>query len=58
LPPPRPSWFLSQFGISDVSVAWEAHVAGFVFGLLVTLPLRNFLLSRVATLHATSRYRV
>ena len=51
-------WFLSQFGISDVSVAWEAHVAGFVFGLLVTLPLRSFLLSRIARLHATSPYRV
>ena len=51
-------WFLSQFGIQDVSVAWEAHAAGFIFGVLVTLPLRDALLSRVATLHATARYRV
>ena len=51
-------WFLSQFGIQDVSVAWEAHVAGFVFGVVVALPLRTFLLERVASLHATARYRV
>ena len=51
-------WFISQFGISDVSVAWEAHVAGFVFGALVTLPLRHALLGRIGGLHATSRYHV
>ncbi len=51
-------WFFSQFAISDASVAWEAHVGGFIFGAVVTLPLRNFLLRRVAALHATSRYRV
>ncbi|MDJ0962522.1 MAG: rhomboid family intramembrane serine protease [Acidimicrobiia bacterium] len=51
-------WFFSQFGIQDVSVAWEAHVAGFVFGVLVALPARQFLLRRVASLHATTRYRV
>jgi len=50
-------WFLSQFGIQDVSVAWEAHVAGFLFGVVVALPLRTFLLERVAKLHATARYR-
>jgi membrane associated rhomboid family serine protease len=51
-------WFFSQFGIQDVSVAWEAHVAGFIFGVLVTLPLRSALLGRVAALHSTTRYRV
>jgi membrane associated rhomboid family serine protease len=51
-------WFLTQFGIADASIAWEAHVGGFVFGVLLTLPLRNALLSRVGALHATSRYRV
>jgi membrane associated rhomboid family serine protease len=50
-------WFLSQFGIQDVSVAWEAHVAGFLFGVVIALPLRAFLLERIATLHATARYR-
>jgi membrane associated rhomboid family serine protease len=49
-------WFLSQFGIADVGVAWEAHVGGFVFGVLVTLPLREVLLRRVAGLHGTVRY--
>jgi membrane associated rhomboid family serine protease len=51
-------WFISQFGIQDVQVAWEAHAVGFVFGVLVALPLRQFLLNRIASLHATSRYRV
>jgi membrane associated rhomboid family serine protease len=46
-------WFLSQFGMADASVAWQAHVGGFVFGVLLTLPLRTFLLRRVAALHAT-----
>jgi membrane associated rhomboid family serine protease len=50
-------WLISQFGIQNVQVAWEAHVVGFVFGVIVTLPLRQFLLNRVAALHATSRYR-
>ena len=50
-------WFILQFGISDVTTAWEAHVAGFVVGVLVTLPLRNRLLGRVGALHATTRYR-
>lgn len=51
-------WFISQFGIADANVAWEAHVAGFVFGVLVTLPLRSFLLARIGSLHRTSSYRV
>ena len=37
-------WFFSQFLISDGSIAWEAHVAGFVFGALITLPFRRRLL--------------
>jgi membrane associated rhomboid family serine protease len=51
-------WFFSQFGITDASVAWEAHVAGFLFGVVLTLLLRNRLLSRVNALHVTSRCRV
>jgi len=50
-------WFVMQFAISDVTTAWEAHVAGFVIGVLVTLPLRNRLLGRINALHATTRYR-
>jgi membrane associated rhomboid family serine protease len=50
-------WFLSQFAIADPSVAWEAHVAGFLFGALITLPVRGYLLDRVESLHATARYR-
>lgn len=37
-------WFLSQFVFASEGVAWEAHVAGFVFGALITLPLRSRLL--------------
>ena len=51
-------WFLLQFGIGDENVAWEAHVGGFVFGVLVTLPLRNRLLARIEALHATARFRM
>jgi membrane associated rhomboid family serine protease len=37
-------WFLSQFVLSADGIAWEAHVGGFVFGVLVTLPFRSRLL--------------
>jgi len=41
-------WFIGQFGIDPASnVAWEAHVAGFAFGVLLALMLRNVLLRRV-----------
>jgi membrane associated rhomboid family serine protease len=41
-------WFASQFLLvgGDSGIAWEAHVAGFVFGVLLTLPFRSVLLSR------------
>jgi membrane associated rhomboid family serine protease len=40
-------WFLSQFLFADPAsgIAWEAHVAGFLFGVLVALPLRRRLLA-------------
>jgi membrane associated rhomboid family serine protease len=38
-------WFVSQFVLTDGSVAWEAHVAGFVFGALVTFPFRRRLVA-------------
>jgi membrane associated rhomboid family serine protease len=39
-------WFLSQFLMAgaDGGIAWQAHVAGFLFGILVTLPFRRRLL--------------
>ena len=39
-------WFLSQFLLSSDAgeIAWEAHVAGFVAGALITLPFRRRLL--------------
>lgn len=41
-------WFIGQFGVDPSSnVAWEAHVAGFIFGLIVALLLRAPLLRRI-----------
>ncbi len=36
-------WFAGQFAISatDPQVAWQAHVGGFVFGMLGAVPLRH-----------------
>jgi membrane associated rhomboid family serine protease len=47
-------WFLSQFLFAggDSGIAWEAHVAGFLFGVLVTMPIRERLLARVGALPA------
>jgi len=41
-------WFLSQFALvgAESGIAWEAHVFGFLVGVLVTLPLRPLLLRR------------
>jgi membrane associated rhomboid family serine protease len=40
-------WLFSQFLIAgeQSGVAWEAHVVGFVFGMIVALPLRRRLLA-------------
>ena len=42
-------WFLSQFLLAgqESGIAWEAHVAGFLFGVLITLPFRRLLLARI-----------
>jgi len=40
-------WFVAQFGLGGTNTAWEAHVAGFVFGLVVAVLFRNSLLRRV-----------
>lgn len=37
-------WFLSQFVLNSEGVAWEAHVGGFLFGVVVALPMRARLL--------------
>jgi membrane associated rhomboid family serine protease len=42
-------WFVSQFLFTDGNVAWEAHVAGFLFGVVVTLPFRRRLLANTAS---------
>lgn len=41
-------WFFAQFGLGGTNTAWEAHVGGFVFGLVVALVFRRSLLRRVA----------
>ena len=45
-------WFLSQFLLvgGGSGIAWQAHVAGFAFGALITLPLRERLLARIGAL--------
>lgn len=44
-------WFVGQFAVTDPGVAWEAHVAGFAFGMLVALVLRRVLVERVRRVH-------
>jgi len=41
-------WFFAQFGLGGTNTAWEAHVGGFIFGVLIALPFRRSLLRRVA----------
>ena len=45
-------WFAGQFAFTaaDTGIAWEAHVTGFLFGMLVTLVSRGPLLRRLARL--------
>jgi membrane associated rhomboid family serine protease len=47
-------WFLSQFLFAGggSGIAWQAHVAGFAFGVIVTLPIRERLLDRIGALPA------
>lgn len=44
-------WFVSQFADQSPNVAWEAHVAGFLVGVLVTLMFRTVLIRRLALIH-------
>ena len=41
-------WFFAQFGLGGTNTAWEAHVGGFIFGLVAALVFRRSLLRRVA----------
>lgn len=40
-------WFVAQFGLGGTNTAWEAHVGGFLFGLVVAGVFRRSLLRRV-----------
>ncbi len=42
-------WFLGQFALAGgtTNIAWEAHVAGFLFGVVVAAALRTTVLRRV-----------
>lgn len=40
-------WFVAQFGLGGTNVAWEAHVGGFIFGLVASFSMRRPLLNRV-----------
>lgn len=41
-------WFFGQFGLGGTGTAWEAHVGGFLFGVVVALVLRRSLMRRVS----------
>ncbi|RPI20297.1 MAG: rhomboid family intramembrane serine protease, partial [Actinobacteria bacterium] len=49
-------WFFSQFLVADATVAWEAHVVGFLFGIAVATLLRGPLLGRLARIHRPLAY--
>lgn len=52
-------WLFLQFAYQQPGVAWEAHVGGFIFGVLITLPLRSVLLARLRRLHEpTPQFRM
>lgn len=44
-------WFVGQFGLGGTNTAWEAHVGGFLFGVVVALMFRGPLLRRVGRAH-------
>jgi membrane associated rhomboid family serine protease len=49
-------WFFSQFAVPDPTVAWEAHVVGFLFGMAVAAFLRGPLLGRLARVHTSPQF--
>jgi membrane associated rhomboid family serine protease len=44
-------WFALQFLNQDEGVAWEAHVGGFIVGVILTLLLRPLLVARLRRIH-------
>jgi membrane associated rhomboid family serine protease len=51
-------WFVTQFFLpTNSGVAWMAHVAGFVFGVVVTVVLRSRLLARRTPSYVERRWR-
>jgi membrane associated rhomboid family serine protease len=51
-------WFLGQFAVGQTGVAWEAHVAGFLFGAVVALLFRGPLLGRVRASQQQPQWRL
>ncbi len=51
-------WFFSQFFLlgGDSNVAWQAHVSGFLFGVLIAALFRRSLLARTPDGAALDRY--
>ena len=49
------TWFGSQFFVGSGAIAWEAHVAGFLFGATVAVLLRSQASLRLAGLTAESQ---
>ncbi|GBE24414.1 MAG TPA: rhomboid family intramembrane serine protease [Actinobacteria bacterium] len=45
-------WFAGQFGQQDPGIAWQAHVAGFLVGVLATAIARPSLMRRLARIHS------
>jgi membrane associated rhomboid family serine protease len=39
-------WFFAQFLVTGTDIAWQAHVGGFLFGVLIALVFRSALLKR------------
>lgn len=45
-------WFVGQFFIgSESNIAWQAHVAGFLAGAIITRAMRSALVRRLASIH-------
>lgn len=49
-------WFFAQFGLGGTGTAWEAHVGGFMFGLVVAMVFRRSLLRRVVRTQRRAPY--
>ncbi len=48
-------WFVGQFFIgSESAIAWQAHVAGFIVGVGITLMMRSSLRRRLQSIHGSA----